>query len=38
MRGSVGRFFICVALAGSLTGVAAQSASAQATADKTAKP
>ena len=38
MRRSVRRFFICAAIASWLTGVAAQSASAQATADKTAKP
>ena len=38
MRARIGCFIVCAAIAGSLTGVAGQSTSAQATADKTAKP
>ena len=38
MRARIGCFLVCAAVASSLTGIAGQSTSAQATADKTAKP
>ena len=38
MRASFGRLVVCAAIASSLTGLAAQSTSAQGTADKTARP